>query len=201
MAAQKIAWSGVAVWALWGALASATESIQPTIDLDSVRVASELTGKHYAVARDAYALDDAAAAALWSLRGADREHLGLIYEQDGLRQTEPVVSESSRRARGKFAIPAGSLRAIFHNHPDGRGKSNSRFSPKDVEQAHTLGVPSYITADGELRRYTPGTSVPDSFAFQRGEPVLAQLPIDTIRRDMMIRILKRDPNDPRGLYR
>lgn len=42
---------------------------------------------------------------------------------------------------------------------------------------------------------------PDAFSNVRGEPVLAMIPIDEIMRDLMIRLLNRDPNDPRGLYR
>jgi len=73
--------------------------------------------------------------------------------------------------------------------------------------ARKLGVPSFVSiaptkrgkrAPGaeSLRAYYPGQTTDD-----RGVPVLAEIPIDVIVRDLMVRLLNRDPNDPRGLYR
>ena len=155
---------------------------------------------------DRHQLDDAAARALWALRHAPIEHIGLLYEQDGTIRATPTRSQHNEsKTRGTFAVPAGSLRAIFHNHPPRRSRrgdlsasrrdrQRSEFSRDDIIQAQKLGVPSYIQAGNELLRYTPGGPL-------TGEPVLAEIPIDVIVRDLMVRLLNRDPNDPRGLYR
>src|SRR5690606_40067003 len=91
---------------------------------------------------------------------------------------------------------------IVHNHPPPKQRRGSMldvdvertsFSPDDLKQAKRLGVPSYIAAGNKLRRYDPATG--------RTQDVLAEIPIDEIMRDLMIRLLNRDPNDPRGLYR
>src|SRR5690606_26692134 len=65
-----------------------------------------------------FVLDDAAAAALWAIQNAPREHIGLLYEQDGtIRATPTQTRNNAGRTKGSFEIPAGSLRGIFHNHP------------------------------------------------------------------------------------
>lgn len=151
-------------------------------------------------------LDDAAARALWPLRSATTESLGVLYRlPDGsIAFTEPVVGGKDS-AKGSFSIPAGSLLGIFHNHPlsghKAKDRNRRRFSPADVKQAQRLGVPSYIIAGDQLFRYDPRPVVLDDFSTVRGEPVLAEIPIDVIVRDLMVRLLNRDPNDPRGLYR
>lgn len=154
---------------------------------------------------DRHQLDDAAARALWALRHAPIEHIGLLYEQDGrILATPTQTRDHYATTGGTFQIPAGSLRGIFHNHParrSGRGdldasrrdRQRTKFSPDDYRQAKRLGVPSYIAAGNKLRRYDPATG--------RTEDVLAEIPIDVIVRDLMVRLLNRDPNDPRGLYR
>ena len=153
---------------------------------------------------DQSALDDAAAAALWALRNEPTEQIGLLYRMAGGVQATPTHTQrSGAQARGVFQIPSGALLGVFHNHPPRRGRrrdsmigsdaDRATFSRDDVEQAKRLGVPSYIAAGPKLRRYDPATG--------RTEDVLAMIPIDEIMRDLMIRLLNRDPNDPRGLYR
>lgn len=145
------------------------------------------------------ALDDAAVAALWTLRGAGVEHLGLLYDDGGIRRT-PTQSRNARNAsRGAFEIPTGSLRGLFHNHPlpkNPRARQNAaRFSYDDIDQAKRLGVPSYIAVGDDVRRFDPGA------AGDRGEEVLARFPIEEMRAYLMRTLLNREPGDPRGLTR
>lgn len=153
---------------------------------------------------DQHALDDAAAAALWALRNATVEHIGLIYDNGAVRATPSHTRRDAARAGGTFSIPAGSLRGLFHNHPPRtrkrgamgearRDSDRASFSRDDIEQAQKLGVPSYIAAGPKLRRYDPATG--------RTEDVLAEIPIDVIVQSLMMRLLDREPTDPRGLYR
>lgn len=148
-------------------------------------------------------LDDAAAAALWQLRAKPQEEIGLLYRGlNGVERTPTQSRGGTRRAGGSFAIPPGSLRAIFHNHPAreiARGARGSKdverdaFSGDDTLQARTLGVPSYISAGDRVMRYDPST---------RGtEEVLAQFPIDEWRSHIMRTLLGRSPDDQRGAYR
>lgn len=133
---------------------------------------------------DRHRLDDAAARALFALAYAPVEHIGLLYEQDGQILATPTRSQRNEsRTRGAFAVPTGSLRALFHNHPprrSGRGdlsgsdRQRGDFSLDDIRQAQKLGVPSYIAAGNKLRRYDPATG--------RTEDVLATIPIEEILR-------------------
>lgn len=132
---------------------------------------------------DRQRLDDAAARALFTLASEPVEHIGLLYEQDGQILATPTHSQRhDSRTRGAFAIPEGSLRAIFHNHPPkklGRGdlsrgdRRRNEFSLDDIRQAQKLGVPSYIAAGPKLRRYDPATG--------QIEDVLAEIPVELIR--------------------
>lgn len=125
-------------------------------------------------------LDNAAQAALWALLNAPKEHLGALYHQNGaVAATPTVTSGSSQHIKGSLAIPAGSLAALFHNHPrlatDRRngGSTAEDFSPEDLAQAKRLGVPSYIqTPSNALRRYDPTTGNVQS--------VLAEIPVALI---------------------
>ncbi len=130
-----------------------------------------------------HALDDAAARALWPLRGERVEHMGLLYEREGLQAT-PTRRGNDRQSGGSFAIPKGSLRALFHNHPprvrnrrsgrmEGRDAERVKFSDDDITQALKLGVPSYISAGHALRRFDPTSG--------NTEDVLAEIPVDLIR--------------------
>lgn len=141
-------------------------------------------------------LDDAAAAALYrvsKLPKADRaEFIGLLYDTPtGVAFTEPRGGANNANARGAFAIPAGSLLALYHNHPHVRNKRGfgvaggvEEFSPDDIRQAKHLGVPSYIsTPAGRLFRYDPATGTT--------APVLAEIPIDEIAAYFRAQLTKR----------
>lgn len=121
-------------------------------------------------------LDDAAAAALYGIDRKPTEHIGVVYEDRGaLRSTPPASRDMKGRAEGVFAIPKGSLRALYHNHPnEGKNRSVRAFSEDDKNNARQFGVPSYISVGHEILRWAPdgkGT-----------QPVLAQLPVEQIRQ-------------------
>lgn len=144
-----------------------------------------------------YALDDAAAAALWSLRQSSSERMGALYRDAGGFGRTPTIEGGDDGVKGQLRIPTGSLAALFHNHPPAEGRDDSfghRFSDDDKAQARRLGVPSYITtADGTVRRFDPKRN--------RTEEVLAEFPIAEWRAQVMQTILGRSPDDPRGLMR
>lgn len=126
-----------------------------------------------------YYLDDAAAAALWPMRGAAVERLGLLYDDGYLRHTPTYSQESSKKAKGSFRIPSGTLRGVFHNHPKDQ---YGRLSVTDTEQAKHLGVPSFVmTARDKVLRYDPSS--------QKTEEVLHQIPLDEIRKRYLIEAL------------
>lgn len=135
------------------------------------------------------ALDDAAAAALWWVgenKNPAVEHIGLLYAgPQGVARTDTQTSRSREQTGGAFSIPAGSLRGLFHNHPiNGQTTAKvSRPSADDVKQAKALGVPSYISVGQNIFRYDPATG--------ETEPVLAQIPIDEIRKLYLVEALKK----------
>lgn len=138
---------------------------------------------------DKHNLDDAAARALWALQNAAIEHIGLLYEQGEIMATDAAPSGETQ-AKGTFAIPAGSLRGIYHNHPAMRGRDieRAKFSAADKKQARQLGVPSYIAAGHKLRRYDPTTG--------KAEDVLAEIPVDVISAYFRSRLLGGDSGVP-----
>lgn len=147
--------------------------------------------------RNKYALDDAAARALWALRNAPLEHIGLLYEQEGVQATPTQTQHNAGRTKGSFAIPPGSLRGLFHNHPERQTRRESmgqsdieraKFSTDDKKQARQLGVPSYIAAGHKLRRYDPTTG--------KVEDVLAEIPVDVIAAYFRSRLLGGDSGVP-----
>lgn len=142
-----------------------------------------------------YALDDAAAAALFALARTPTEQIGALYaDGSGFGRTATVSSGMKGGVRGSLSVPTGALRALFHNHPSSKAgdTERARFSPDDKAQAKRLGVPSYISAGDRIRRYEPGKGETD---------VLAQFPWDELRRNIMVEILKRSEDDPRGAMR
>lgn len=142
-----------------------------------------------------YDLDDAAARALALLQG-EHEQVGLLYEQDGqIVHTAPQGQGRSRRSSGRFEIPAGSLRGIYHSHPP----EGVTFSRKDIETAIRLGVPSYIAVGNQILRYDPRPMDLLKPINQPGVDVLAMIPIQELIMAMARDILGRAPNDPRGL--
>lgn len=148
-------------------------------------------------------LDDAATAALWLLRNNAQEEIGLLYQgANGIARTPTRGTGGTRHSGGTFAIPSGSLRGLFHNHPAremGRGAhgaedpERAKFSGDDTLQARSLGVPSYISAGDTVMRYDPRTG--------KSEEVLAEFPWDEFRAHLMRTLLDRAPDDPRGLVK
>ena len=139
-------------------------------------------------------LDDAAAAALWLIGPQPHEHVGVLYQQGDPIVASPTRSTRDRgKAGGRFSIPSGSLRALFHNHPPvstagrsrtftgatGRGDERAAFSVADSLNADRLRVPSYISAGDRIFRYDPHTG--------QTKEVLAQIPIDVILANVALR--------------
>lgn len=183
----------------------------------STSVAEAVRGPSTSPSRnvDTYALDDAAMQALWGLLSRNTEYLGALYaDGDGVKATDTISSGDNARVSGTLAVPRGSLRALYHNHPDEPAQQHSirkkprndlaaEFSRKDKQQADALGVLSYITTPtGRLRRYDPASG--------KAADVLAQLPLDQMipkkrgpidmtRAELIGKLLGTAPNDPRGL--
>jgi hypothetical protein len=142
------------------------------------------------------ALDDAAAAALFAIQDAKVENIGALYRDGaGVARTPTRSSGGDTSVRGTLKIPAGSLLALFHNHPPlGRDDfERGRFSRDDLQQAQMLRVPSYISAGDRIRRYDPSSG--------KTEDVLAAFPWDEFKTYLMQKLLQRAPDDPRGLLR
>lgn len=116
-----------------------------------------------------HALDDAAAAALWGIRHAPKEHIGVLYGDE--IKASPVAGGRESQVSGRFTIPSGSLRGLFHNHT--KSSRRERFSDEDRLMAKHRNVPSYISAGEKVMRYDPSTG--------KTEEVLAQIPMDAIR--------------------
>lgn len=136
-----------------------------------------------------YALDDAAVAALWSLRQSPVERMGALYrEGEGYART-PTIEGGGSHVKGTIRFPAGSLAALFHNHP---ATSSSRrdvyakqFSDDDKAQARRLGVPSYILAGNRVMRYDPRSNTT--------EEVLAQFPIEEFLQFIAMKRSRENP--------
>lgn len=139
------------------------------------------------------AIDDRAAAGLLALllgssRVEKREIIGAVTESGYVLGARQAGETSSGRA----TLPGDAL-ALYHNHPP--GLDNDVFSPHDITVATKLGLPTYIAVQrrgespwtAEVRKYDPaapaGTvSKAEGGKFSRGEPVLAQIPIEEIRK-------------------
>jgi hypothetical protein len=120
-------------------------------------------------------MDDAAMAALWQFRHAPREHISVMYGDDF--QHAPFVKGRESTTKGAFTIPSGSLKALLHNHPESPGRD--KFSNDDKSMAKHRGVPSYVAAGEKLLRYDPRTGATTE--------VLAQIPLDEIRKKLIVR--------------
>lgn len=128
-------------------------------------------------------LDDAAAAALYRIASMPKEQIGALYASgDSVARTPTITAGHDSKVRGSLSVPAGSLLALFHNHPSlGLERERAIFSNDDKAQARRLGVPSYISAGDKVMRYDP--------AARGTEEVLAQIPLEEIRRLYMARAL------------
>jgi Domain of unknown function (DUF4329) len=105
---------------------------------------------------------DAAADAVSKSFGSnpDREEAAVVFQRpDGTHVYSTVAPQDEH---DNFALraqmPKGyKLSGIVHSHP-GDDDNAQWFSPKDLETAHSLNVPSYVRylKDSSIRRYTPG---------------------------------------------
>ncbi|MEX2125469.1 MAG: hypothetical protein WD795_16365 [Woeseia sp.] len=131
-------------------------------------------------------IDDAAHAALMRIsklpEASKQEYIGLIYQDPKTGKylfTDPIGSKSKDKARGTFAVPPGSLRALVHNHPGKDADANGRFSTDDVRMSKQLGVPSYIGVGDSVLKWHPKDG-----KMRRnqgvGTPVLSQIAMDLL---------------------
>ena len=148
----------------------------------------------------ARSLDDSAAAALMLLeltKPKNRENLGALFTNgadDELQRSNVIESGQDTHVRGTLAIPKGSaLEALYHNHPLIKGDAAhwAEFSDDDKAQARRLGIPSYISAGDAIRKFDPRTN--------KTADVLAEFPWNKYKGYLMEKLLKRAPDDPRGL--
>ncbi len=102
--------------------------------------------------------------AIYALRRLDpksaTESAGVIYQNaDGKYAGSIPVSQNLRDAFALRAqIPKGfKMAGIYHTHPSD-DQDSQYFSPKDVQIAEQLKIPSYVLFqhDGSIRSYTPG---------------------------------------------
>ncbi len=133
------------------------------------------------------ALDDAAVAALYRVGRSPTENIGALYG-DPLQRSGFASSASDESVRGRLQIPGGpaAIRALVHNHPRANNHSDRnrhRFSEDDKREAMRLGVPSYLAIDDRVRRFDPTTGLTAD--------VLAQIPIEEIRRLYLVEALKK----------
>jgi proteasome lid subunit RPN8/RPN11 len=109
------------------------------------------------------ALEDAAVAALRSAAAQSEkfEYAGALVRSDaGFFFTEAVTARDEANIRYAIRVPQGfALAGIYHTHPSGDG--SEVFSPTDVQQAKSLGLPSFIGVmdDDSVREFEPGMTV------------------------------------------
>jgi hypothetical protein len=105
-------------------------------------------------------IEDAARAALLAVKDSDVEHVGIIYqdpETGKFRFTEPLTQNSRKKTGGKHAVPTGSARAIYHNHPmlEKDDELQNKFSEGDIELAKRTGLKSFISANDSVFVWDP----------------------------------------------
>jgi hypothetical protein len=93
------------------------------------------------------------------------EAISLVYEKDGKFYYTPPVNRNDAAAGNSHAsaniqIPAGSLRSLVHNHPN--GVDNHLFSEDDTTMANKYKVPSVIIY---------GHDVPSYKIYMPGDPI------------------------------
>jgi hypothetical protein len=86
------------------------------------------------------------------------EYGGVLVVCEGRHfATAPVTTSQERRVDFTAEFPVGcTLEGLYHTHP-GPSLDAVHFPAQDIEQAHALGVPSYIVVseDGTIRVYDP----------------------------------------------
>jgi len=109
------------------------------------------------------ALEDAAVAALRAAAAQSEkfEYAGALVRSDaGFFYTDAVTARDDASVRYAVRVPEGfALVGIYHTHPSGDGAT--LFSPTDVQQAKSLGLPSFIGVmdDESVRLFAPGMPV------------------------------------------
>jgi proteasome lid subunit RPN8/RPN11 len=109
------------------------------------------------------ALQDAAVAALRAAAAQSEkfEYAGALVRSDaGYFYTDAVTAHGEADIRYGVRVPEGfTLAGIYHTHPSGDG--SILFSPTDVRQARSLGLPSFIGVldDDSVRVFEPGMPV------------------------------------------
>lgn len=122
------------------------------------------------VTNDAQWFDSAEAAAHAATQNSDPkvEKAGFIVSRpDGkFAFSTPATQDSHDNFAFRAQIQQGhKLAGLYHNHPGNDSDADS-FSPRDVNVANKLKVPSFIRVNSTntVRRYTPGKST--TFAAQ-----------------------------------
>jgi hypothetical protein len=170
------------------------------------------------MAKEYNTVEDAAAAAQKVVRKNPMhsrfELMAFIYQDPKsgkYKYTDPQTQGKSGKVKATVTIPQGSLRGIFHNHPEGRSKSNNKMrkflSPDDVSAADQTGVQTFIDVDDELLSFDPKTGKRKSIKLAGGrrgeggvgEPVLAQIPMDELRQKRVALHEKQETQDIRRL--
>jgi|GEM_PF-2339962 len=108
-------------------------------------------------------LEDAAVAALRAAaaQSGEFEYAGALVRSDaGFFYTDAVTAHDDSKVRYAVRVPEGfALAGIYHTHPSGDG--SRVFSPTDVQQAKSLGLPSFIGVmdDDCVRMFSPDMPV------------------------------------------
>lgn len=150
-------------------------------------------------------VEEAAVAALGNVqkqKDADRyEYVGVVYQDpDSGRYTytEPLSQRKRAKAGGSHAVPKGSARALYHNHPEDRrglragqeDELRQYFSEGDLEVAERTGLLSFIDHGDGISVWDPKNpgqkkrSVP---GLKRGEVVGVGTPVDANQAVTLLR--------------
>lgn len=105
-------------------------------------------------------IDSSAHTALQGVPTTFGEQAGILYSNaDGqYSYSLPITTKDHDNFALRSQIPKGQkLAGIFHTH-SGADDYAQYFSPRDIEVANQLKVPSYVLfqKDGSIRKYVPG---------------------------------------------
>lgn len=141
-------------------------------------------------------VDHAAVAALENVQrqeDADKyEYVGVVYQDPDSGQytyTPPLSQHKRAKAGGSHAVPKGSARALYHNHPEDRrglraGQEDELrryFSEGDVEVSKRTGLPSYVDHGDGISLWNPddpGKKKRRVPGLKRGEVVYEGTPVN-----------------------